>query len=110
MPFDGANETLKVPSNISWAEFVSKLADIMSVAPKNISVAYRFSTDTRSSPFKHLSKPIHLIELMQAAAEAQMKLAKSRSQKVFLVELKCLDGGIGGKSGPKEKGKKRKKV
>jgi len=109
VPFDGANETLTVPSNISWTKFISKLADIMSLSPKNVRVAYRFSTDPRTSPFSHLSKSIHLVELAHAAKQAEKV---TRSKKPFVVELKDLDASGKGKGSSKrnqEKGKKKKK-
>ncbi|KAG6874659.1 hypothetical protein C0992_007076 [Termitomyces sp. T32_za158] len=114
VPYHGANETLIVESDISWAEFISNLANIMSVSPRNVSVAYRFTTDTRTSPFKHLNKNIHLIELIRQARVAKAKLGKSRSQKEFVVELKCLDNGLGNSMKSVSEGKlkkpKKKKV
>ncbi|KAG6848686.1 hypothetical protein H0H93_014862 [Arthromyces matolae] len=110
VPYNGANETLEVQSDISWTEFISHLADIMSRSPKNVSVAYRFSTDTRTSPFKHLNKAMHLMELMCRAREAKEKLEKSRSQKPFIVELKSLDNVGGNNMKPSVSDNKGKKL
>ncbi|KAG5650059.1 hypothetical protein H0H81_000933 [Sphagnurus paluster] len=109
VPFKGATESLKIMSNISWAEFVGNLADTMCIPPKQVSVAYRFSTDPRSAAFKHLSKPIHLIELVEAVVSAEEQLTNSKSKKVFSVELKSLEDGSVGK-GKASKAKPVKKA
>ncbi|KAJ7195456.1 hypothetical protein GGX14DRAFT_575515 [Mycena pura] len=107
VPFEGANTTLKVSSNIVYSELLSQLADTMSLPPKDVHVAYRFSTQIRSDPFSHLSKSIHLIELVATARDAQRT---TKSKKEFKVELKDLGVNGKGKSAAKDgKGKKDKK-
>ncbi|KAJ7766320.1 hypothetical protein DFH07DRAFT_769865 [Mycena maculata] len=108
----GAITSLTVSSDIKYTELLSQLADTMSLLPKAVHVAYRFSTQPRSDPFSHLLKPIHLIELVQAARRTQNS---TKSKKEFKVELKDLEapGGKGkgkaaGKDGKKDK-KKRKR-
>jgi len=47
VPVGGADEVATVASDITWTEFLNSLANVMGVAPKNVSVAYCFSTDPR---------------------------------------------------------------
>jgi hypothetical protein len=91
VPFDGANSNLTVQSDISWTEFATHLANTMSLSPKNVRVAYRFSTEPRTAPFSHVASGVQLIELMDKAREAMEQLVKNpRSKKKFVVELKDL--------------------
>jgi hypothetical protein len=55
VPIDGANSTLTVPRTISFQELLTKLANIMCLAPNKVRVAYRFSTQVRSNAFNHLA-------------------------------------------------------
>ncbi|TFY73318.1 hypothetical protein EWM64_g10694 [Hericium alpestre] len=100
VPFNGATESISISSKTSWTSFVTKLANLMSVSPKHVSVAYRFSVDARSSPFSHLSKASHLRELFNKAPRAARS---SRSKKEFFVELKDLSQPGGKSSGGKDK-------
>lgn len=77
-------------SNLKYPELVSMLADTMSIDPKKVRVAYRFSTQVRSDPFSHLSNAVHLMELVRAACTT---IATTRSKKEFFVELKDLEAG-----------------
>jgi hypothetical protein len=79
----------------------------MSVSLKNVHVGYRFSIDPCSSPHSHLSKPIHLIELVAAAKKAARN---TQSRKPFIVELKNFDTGKRDTKKGREKTKGRKKV
>ncbi|KAJ7288914.1 hypothetical protein C8J57DRAFT_1643222 [Mycena rebaudengoi] len=100
---------MTVYSDIPYSDLVAKLADIMSLPPKKVHVAYRFSTQPRSAVFSHLSSRIHLMELVSIARRT---VKTTKSQKEFIVELKDLDvvGGKGkGKMAPAKKGAKEKK-
>ncbi|KAJ7463643.1 hypothetical protein FB451DRAFT_1265104 [Mycena latifolia] len=109
VPFEGAEEKISVMSDILHKDLVSKLADIMSVPPKSVRVAYRFSTQLRSDSYSHLSTGIHLMELVKSARDT---IATTRSKKVFIVELKDLEaanrkGKAASKKAVKEKKRKR---
>ncbi|KAF8154136.1 hypothetical protein B0H34DRAFT_676989 [Crassisporium funariophilum] len=71
-------------------------SDTMDISPKDVNVAYCFSTEPRTANFSHLKKPKHLTSLFQQAARAA-NLTKSK--KLFSVILKDLN-----KNGMKKKG------
>jgi hypothetical protein len=101
VPVDGANSTLTVPRTISFQELLTKLANIMSLAPNKVRVAYRFSTQVRSDAFNHLASDDEWKELLAAAVKTQKV---SKSQKTFIVELKDLAVAAGkGKSKGEQK-------
>jgi len=74
----------------------------MGIAPKYVTIAYRFSTDPRTARFSHLSKHTHLIELF---ARAENTAKSTRSKKEFFVEVKELDA----EADEKQKAKSSKK-
>ncbi|KAJ7846102.1 hypothetical protein B0H14DRAFT_2584388 [Mycena olivaceomarginata] len=95
VPIDGANSTLTVPRTISFQELLTKLANLMSLAPNKVCVGYRFSTQWK--------------ELLVAAVKTQKV---SKSQKTFIVELKDLAAAAVGKGktkGVRESKKKKQK-
>ncbi|KAJ7764059.1 hypothetical protein B0H14DRAFT_3510513 [Mycena olivaceomarginata] len=108
VPVDGANSTLTVPRTISFQELLMKLANIMSLAPNKVRVAYRFSTQVRSDAFNHLASDDEWKELLAAAVKTQKV---SKSQKTFIVELKDLAvaAGKGKSKGEQKSGKKKKR-
>jgi hypothetical protein len=90
IPVGGADEVLIVLSNMSWTEFLSNVADVIGIAPKKVSIAYCFSTDTCSTSFMHLSKATQLLELFQRANNV-LNTSRSKKVKDFSVEIKNLD-------------------
>lgn len=60
----------------------------MDISPKDVNVAYRFSTEPRTANFSHLKKAEHLASLFQQASRAA-NLTKSK--KPFSVVLKDLN-------------------
>jgi hypothetical protein len=81
----------------------------MSLSPKNVHVAYRFSTEPRTAPFSHVASGVQLIELMDKAHEAMEQLVKNpRSKKKFVVKLKDLSAQGKDKASKGDKGKKSK--
>ncbi|KAJ7734894.1 hypothetical protein B0H14DRAFT_3516988 [Mycena olivaceomarginata] len=109
VPIDGANSTLTVPRTISFQELLTKLANLMSLAPNKVRVAYRFSTQARGDAFNHLASDDEWKELLAAAVKTQKV---SKSQKTFIVELKDLAAAAVGKGktkGVRESKKKKRK-
>ncbi|KAJ7040479.1 hypothetical protein C8F04DRAFT_1391666 [Mycena alexandri] len=105
VPVGGANTTCIVPSTIPYKDLVTQLADTMSIAPKNVHVAYRFSLQNRSDSFNHLANEIHLTEHV---SNARHTLEASKSKKEFLIEVKDLTVAAGKKGKGGEKGDKKK--
>ncbi|KAJ7024597.1 hypothetical protein C8F04DRAFT_1301928 [Mycena alexandri] len=105
VPFEGAVTSLFVSPTIEYKELVSQLADMISIPPKAFRVAYRFSTDIRSTPFSHLSNSDQLRELFTSARKAQ---ATTKSRTEFVVEIKDLEEAAA-KTKAKGKDKKRKR-
>ncbi|KAF8181340.1 hypothetical protein K438DRAFT_1973409 [Mycena galopus ATCC 62051] len=69
----------------------------MSLPPKSVRVAYRFSIQPGNAPLTHLSSAVHLMELVAAAYKA---MSTTTSKKDFVVVLKAL-----GEAPAKGKGK-----
>jgi hypothetical protein len=118
VPSDGANSTIHVRTDVTFRELMAKLADELSVAPKEVKVAYRFTVEPRSAPWSHLQSDTHLAELIKKARLAIEKQRKSKSTRAFAVELKDLAGANSdrkaaskskGKESEKDKERKRKK-
>ncbi|KAJ7724614.1 hypothetical protein B0H16DRAFT_1895377 [Mycena metata] len=108
VPVGGTNKTFTVPPTIPYKDLVTQLADTMSVAPKNVLVAYRFSLQNRGDSFNHLADETHLAELV---SNARRTLKTSKSKKEFVVEIRDLSAAAGkkGKAGDKKKAKKKRK-
>ena len=102
VPFEGAVSTEIFSSGTSFIEFCSMLADLLSLAPNLVKVAYRFSTQPCTTLHTHLCNENDLSGLFEKAHTAQAKLESSKSSKEFFVELKDLEP-----SNVKQKGKKR---
>ena len=102
VPFEGAVSTEIFSSGTSFIEFRSTLADLLSLAPNSVKVAYCFSTQPRTTLHTHLCNTYDLSGLFEKACAAQAKLESSKSSKEFFVELKDLEP-----SDVKQKGKKR---
>ena len=102
VPFEGAVSTEIFSSGTPFIEFRSTLADLLSLTPSAVKVAYRFSTQPRTTLHTHLRNADDLKGLFEKARAAQAKLEKSKSSKEFFVELKDLEP-----SDVKQKGKKR---
>ncbi|KAF8130428.1 hypothetical protein K438DRAFT_1948362 [Mycena galopus ATCC 62051] len=97
VPFEGANSTLKVSSKIKWQDLLSQLANTMSLPPKSVRIAYRFSIQPGNTPLRHLLSAVHLMELVAAAYKVMSTMT---SKKDFVVVLKAL-----GEAPAKGKGK-----
>jgi hypothetical protein len=110
VPFEGAVSTEIFSSGMSWIEFRSTLADLLSLAPSAVKVAYRFSVQPRSTQHTHLRNADDLISLFEKARAAQVKHGKSKSSKEFFVELKDLEPSVNAKQKGKKKDTKKKKV
>ena len=96
-------------SEITWIEFRNKLADILSLAPSAVKVAYRFSVQPRTTLHTHLHNANDLAGLFEKARAALAKLEKSKSAKEFFVELKDLDPSGNVKTGKNSKKDTKKK-
>ena len=102
VPFEGAVSTENFSSGTSFIEFRSTLADLLSLAPNSVKIAYHFSTQPHTTLHTHLRNADDLSSLFEKAHAAQAKLESSKSSKEFFVELKDLEP-----SDVKQKGKKR---
>ncbi|KAK7035010.1 hypothetical protein R3P38DRAFT_2772057 [Favolaschia claudopus] len=111
VPFDGANTSLTVQSDLPFKDVRVKLANTMSLPPKDVHVGYRFSLQPRSTPWTHLSNNAHWMELVEAARTTK---ATTQSKKEFFVELKDLEAAKGkgsaaaGKNAKKDKKDKKR--
>ncbi|KAF9015445.1 hypothetical protein BDQ17DRAFT_1341077 [Cyathus striatus] len=104
---------LVVPTTTTWTGLLHEIANMMSLAPKNVRVAYRLSTQARTDAYTHLSSELHYNELVTRVMKAILEHGKSRSKKEFYVDLKDISGGEKGRKAAKnskEDGKKRKKA
>jgi len=110
VPFEGAVSSEIFSSEITWIEFRSKLADILSLAPSTVKVAYRFSVQPRTTLHTHLRNAKDFMGLIEKARAALAKLEKSKSTKEFFVELKDLDPSSNIKQQGKKTGTKKKRV
>jgi len=110
VPFEGAVSTEIFSSGMSFIEFRSTLADLLSLTPSAVKVTYRFSIHPRSTQYAHLCNEEDLAGLFQKACAAQVKLEKSKSTKDFFVELKDLEPGVNVKQKGKKRDTKKKKV
>jgi len=92
VPHGGANTKVPIATSISWPELQSILANIFSVPPKDVRVAYRFSTSTWTLGYNHLTNKNTLQSLFIDAINAVHTLEKSCRQgnhrKNFVVEIK----------------------
>ena len=85
VPFEGAVLMEIFSSGTSFIEFHSTLADLLSLTPSAVKVAYRFSIHPCSTQYAHLRNEEDLAGLFQKACTAQAKLEKSKSMKDFLL-------------------------
>ena len=92
IPHGGANTKIPVAVGISWPELQGVFANIFSIPPKDVHVAYRFSTSAQTSGYDHLTNENTLRSLFIEAISAVRILEKSRRQdndpKRFMVEIK----------------------
>jgi hypothetical protein len=108
VPFEGAVSTEIFSSGMSFIEFRSTVADLLSLTPSAVKVAYRFSIHPRSTQYAHLHNEDDLAGLFQKARAAQAKLEKSKSTKEFFVELKDLEPSVDVKQKEKKRDTKKK--
>lgn len=64
VPYDGAVETMRMTSTVSYAQFRERIAEEMKTPLKDLHVSYRLSSEPKSGPLHHLSKPLHYLELI----------------------------------------------
>lgn len=109
VPYDGAQTSVVVPSDISWNTLRLTIAETMVQPASKLKIAYRFSTDARTSELNHLSSSMHLMELMSQAQallkEFEEKKTKGKGKskvRPFKVEITDLDA----KEKAKVKGRK----
>ena len=93
VPVDGATESMTIGSDITWDEFIYKMAGDMGVRRDFISLAYRFSTMAKKDLPRALTKPTHFAALWEdackevTALEIKKKSSKStKPLKVLLVD------------------------
>ena len=110
VPFEGAVSTEIFSSRTSFIEFHSTLADLLSLTPSAVKVAYCFSIQPCSTQYAHLHNEDDLASLFQKAHTTQAKLVKSKSMKDFFVELKDLEPSVNVKQKGKKRDTKKKKV
>lgn len=103
VPCDGANSTLNVQDTVTFKDLMSELANTLSIAPKDVKVAYRFSTEPRNAPWSHLKTEQDLEQLFQKARKALENPKKGKTSRMFAVKLKDL-----GPDSRNAKGKSRK--
>lgn len=92
VPVDDANEEFRLTTPILWADFEYAVANTLGIAPRQVRVAYCFSTTLQSDrSFNHVRNEAQLRELIKDAEVAQKACAKSRvkTKKKFVVVLKC---------------------
>ncbi|KAJ7697326.1 hypothetical protein B0H14DRAFT_3039156 [Mycena olivaceomarginata] len=109
VPFAGANSTVTVSSTITFKDLLLTLADTMSLPPKSVRVAYRFTTQPRTTAFTHLSNDIELEDMVTAARAAQLTTRSTKEFKVELKDLAAITKGKGNADGKKESKKKKRK-
>lgn len=115
VPHDGAVETVSIESSMTWNDFRHEIAEKIDVATKYLSLSYRLNSEPQKAPFRHLSTPVHYLELVDAVREElegrATKSSKAKSKtKALVVELKDLrpvDNKGKGKGKSKGKGGKK---
>ncbi|KAJ7815573.1 hypothetical protein B0H14DRAFT_2603351 [Mycena olivaceomarginata] len=107
VPFAGANSTVTVSSTITFKDLLLTLADTMSLPPKSVRVAYRFTTQPRTTAFTHLSNDIELEDMVTAVHAAQLTTRSTKEFKVELKDLAAITKGKGNTDGKKESKKKK---
>lgn len=115
VPHDGAVETVSIESSMTWNDFRHEIAEKIDVATKYLSLSYRLNSEPQKAPFRHLSTPVHYLELVDAVREELESRATKSSKakgktKALVVELKDLrpvDNKGKGKGKSKGKGGKK---
>ncbi|CAA7260825.1 unnamed protein product [Cyclocybe aegerita] len=111
IPYEGANTTVEFAADIDWPTFISNLADTLSIAPKDVKVAYKFSVLAQGVAWTHLRCDKDLWVLFEKALTAMEKQKKNRSVKEFEVVLKDLRVDVkASKKEPEKKKASKKKV
>lgn len=114
---DDADECIKFRSTISWTEFALTLANTLSIPPKDVRVAYHFSTATQKASWTHVRDAEQLSAMLEDAVSAEDAHESKKSvapKKKFLVHLKLIGepsqklGKMIKKDQEKEKKKKNK--
>jgi hypothetical protein len=105
-------DSLVVKSDTLWSNLRFQIAEKMVKPASTLNVGYKFSTDARAKAPNHLSKEMHLLELIADAREAIETAAEAKAKgkkgvKVFKVEIVDLDAGKDKEKAKKGKGKKK---
>jgi len=79
-----------VSETVTFRSFVAEVADILSIAPKEVKIVYRFSIQPRNTPFTHLKRETEFEDLFERAQEALAKKQKGKSIQPLFVEIKDL--------------------
>ena len=103
VPFENPVSTKIFSSGMSFIEFCSTLADLLSLTPSAVKVAYCFSIQPDSTQYAHLYNEDNLASLFQKAHAAQTKLVKRKSIRDFFIKLKNLEPSINIKQKRKKK-------
>ncbi|KAF8532526.1 hypothetical protein JB92DRAFT_3103586 [Gautieria morchelliformis] len=91
-------DTLKIASDTSWASLQQQIADIMDIAMKRLSLAYKLSTETKDAPARVLNMLAHWLELKDRATEIHEDRLRQQGE----------EKGKGKAKGKVDLGKKRK--
>ena len=94
VPFENPVSTKIFSSGMSFIEFCSTLADLLSLTPSAVKVAYCFSIQPDNTQYAHLYNEDDLASLFQKAHAAQAKLVKRKSIRDFFIKLKNLEPSI----------------
>lgn len=109
----GVNDALIVPSNISYKEFVNQVANLLEVAPKNVCIAYHFSTQpVQDKTFERIKGGLQFLQIMKAAKRDIEALVNSKAakKKEFSIQLKDINAVAAGKKTKVKAKNPRKRV
>ncbi|KAJ6606873.1 hypothetical protein B0H10DRAFT_2308911 [Mycena sp. CBHHK59/15] len=91
IPVDSAADELIMSSTIAPSKFFQKIADEMDVRCRDLKITYKFSTWTVKTLPRKLETPVHMVQLFSNARKELVDWAKSKSKKMFQVEIVNLE-------------------
>ncbi|KAJ7190854.1 hypothetical protein GGX14DRAFT_407609 [Mycena pura] len=74
-----ATDTITYPSDITFDDFMQKVADEMNIRRKELDIGYKLSTWTKDIMPRVITTPIHLIRLFNAVAEERTVRINART-------------------------------